>query len=125
MERLLDGVGRPARRTFRERTRVCTNSSCPTFHVVNRGSGLCLDAQGRAANGTPIIQWPCNSISNENWDFGNSSGSVFTLRSRVSGTTSTCLDVPGAQATVGLALQLWSCNGTVAQSWQAPDPVIE
>jgi hypothetical protein len=101
----------------------CTSSSCATFHVINIGTGLCLDARGGATNGTPIQIWTCNTITNENWDFGPSSGTGFVLRSRVSGTTSTCLDVPGAQATIGLALQLWQCNGTVAQRWQAVSPV--
>src|SRR5450756_1385807 len=30
-------------------------------HLVNRASNLCLDARGKAANGTPIQQWTCNT----------------------------------------------------------------
>lgn len=39
-------------------------------HLINRASGLCLDARGKAKNGTPVQQWTCNRISNENWGFG-------------------------------------------------------
>jgi hypothetical protein len=36
----------------------------------------------------------------------------------VSGTTSHCLDVPGGQvSTPGLPMQIWGCNGTIAQNW--------
>jgi hypothetical protein len=108
---------------------ICTNSSCNTVHVVNRASQLCLRARGNGpANGLEIMLWPCNSITDLNWDFGANPGSVspnFVLRSRISGSTSHCLDVPGAQGTVGLALQLYQCDGTVAQLWRAPDLIIE
>src|SRR5579872_1867734 len=39
-------------------------------HLINRAIGLCLDARGKAVNGTPIQQWTCNTITNENWSFG-------------------------------------------------------
>ena len=45
-------------------------------HLINRASGLCLDARGKAANGTPIQQWTCNTITNENWSFGITNNSV-------------------------------------------------
>jgi hypothetical protein len=44
--------------------------SSTKVHLVNRSSNLCLDARGGATNGTPIQQWTCNWISNENWSFG-------------------------------------------------------
>ena len=107
---------------------VCVDSSCATFHVQNHESLLCLDARGGAANGTPIQVWTCNSISNEKWDYGPNPGAIspnFELRSRVSGTTSHCLDEPGAQTAPGLAMQLYVCNGTAAQIWDAGPGVIE
>jgi hypothetical protein len=83
--------------------------------VVNVASGLCLEVASRAVNEAPIDQWPCSTISNEVW----SSGTNFVeLRSRVSGTNSHCLDVPGSQPVNGLAMQLYECNGTSAQVWQ-------
>jgi hypothetical protein len=94
------------------------------FHYVNDLSGLCLDARGRAANGTPVQQWTCNSISNEKWQPGEDFGDTIPpLISRVSGTHSHCLDIPGAQLTAGLAMQIYRCNGTGAQAWWiAPSP---
>jgi hypothetical protein len=91
------------------------------FHYVNGLSKLCLDARGGAANHTPVQQWTCNNISNENWDPGEYvSDTVPPLYSRVSGTRSYCLDMPGGQKTAGLAMQIYRCNGTVSQLWWTP-----
>jgi hypothetical protein len=88
------------------------------FHYVNVLSGLCLDARGPARNGTPIQQWTCNKISNENWQPGEYIPDYIPpLISRVSGTNNYCLDIPGGQRTPGLALQIYRCNGTEAQQW--------
>lgn len=93
------------------------------FQERNVGTGLCLDARGGATNGTPIQQWPCNTISNERWDLGPA---FVAMRSRVSGTQSHCVDVPQQSRQVGVAVQLWGCNNTVAQIWDlsGPNPVI-
>ena len=108
---------------------VCVDASCPPFHVRNHANeGLCLDARGFATNGTPIQLWTCNSISNENWDYGPSPDPLdpyFMLRSRVSGTTSHCLDVPGGSDADGVAMQLYWCNGSPAQTWIAGPGTIE
>ena len=90
-------------------------------HYQNVLSGLCLDARGGAVNHTPVQQWTCNSISNENWEPGEDlSDYIPPLYSRVSGTSSYCLDIPGGQPTVGLAMQIYRCNGTEAQQWWLP-----
>ena len=91
------------------------------FHYQNVLSGLCLDARGGAANHTPVQQWTCNSISNENWQPGEEGDDdIPPLTSRVSGTSSYCLDIPGGQPTAGLAMQIYRCNGTEAQQWWLP-----
>ena len=93
------------------------------FHYKNVLSGLCLDARGGATNGTPVQQWTCNSISNENWEPGEYSDDESPFRpliSRVSGTSSHCLDVPGGHDLAGLAMQIARCNGTGAQQWWIP-----
>jgi Ricin-type beta-trefoil lectin domain len=88
--------------------------STPTIFLLrNVGSGLCLDVAGVAANHQPIDQWTCTWISNERWDFTSNEGE---LRSRVSGTTSYCLDVPGGTSE-DVGVQLYSCNHTFAQLW--------
>lgn len=85
-------------------------------HYVNRSSQLCLDARGGAANGTPIEQWTCDWISNENWAFGvGNTASNSELVSRVSGTWSYCVSTPGVQN--GVAMELYSCNGEPSEFW--------
>ena len=92
------------------------------FHYVNVLSGLCLDARGGAVNGTPVQQWSCNSISNEKWQPGEDvSDEIPPLISRVSGTSSYCLDIPGGSGSAGLAMQIYRCNGTLAQQWWFPE----
>jgi hypothetical protein len=95
------------------------------FHYVNVLSGLCLDARGAATNGTPVQQWTCNKISNENWQPQEDiADNIPPLVSRVSGTNSYCLDIPGARQTAGLAMQIYRCNGTEARQWWiAPSPL--
>jgi hypothetical protein len=40
-----------------------------TIELENQATGMCLDAPGGPARGTPIEQWPCNTISNEHWSW--------------------------------------------------------
>ena len=88
-------------------------------HFENAVSELCLDARGKAENRTPVQQWTCNEITNENWSPEvNTKGGGAPIVSNVSGTSSHCLDVPGGQAIQGLAVQIFACNGTLAQGWE-------
>ncbi len=89
--------------------------SSTKVHLVNRSSNLCLDARGKAVNGTPIQQWPCNWISNENWSFGITNN---LLSSGVSNTFSHCVATPGFQD--GLPMELRFCNGNASQLWMRP-----
>jgi hypothetical protein len=85
--------------------------------LINHSSGMCMDAFGGATNGTPIVQWPCATITNETWSPSRPLPEIVSLRSRVAGTNSHCLDVPYGQAVPGLQMQLYACNGTAAQTW--------
>jgi Ricin-type beta-trefoil lectin domain-like len=84
-------------------------------HLVNRSNGLCLDARGGAANGTPIEQWVCDWISNENWNTGIGAD---LLVSRVSNTTGYCVTTPGPYR--GAPMELQGCDGSSAQQWNFP-----
>ena len=98
-----------------------TDSS--SLHFVNRSSQLCLDARGGATNGTPVEQWTCDWISNENWAFGvNNTTSNEELVSRVSGTWSHCISTPGTAD--GAAMELYQCNGDASQYWTLAAPRI-
>ena len=83
--------------------------------LVNLANGLCMDARGGAANGTPIEQWVCDWISNENWSFGINNNE---LVSRVSHTSSHCITTPGAYP--GAPMELQFCGGYSAQIWSRP-----
>jgi Ricin-type beta-trefoil lectin domain-like len=63
-------------------------SASSGFHLVNRSSGLCLDARGGAVSGVPVEQWSCDWISNEDWKFPGGQ-----LSSGVSGTYTHCVTV--------------------------------
>jgi hypothetical protein len=100
------------------------SSDLRVFQMRNVATGLCLDAQGGASDHTPVVQWTCNSISNEKWDLGPD---FVALRSRVSGTSSHCLDVPAASLQEHVQMQLYRCtSNNSAQIWDesGPDPII-
>jgi hypothetical protein len=102
-------------------SRYCLPGTGDCDQLRNRGSGLCLDARDGAVNGGVVQLWPCNWISNENWAYPNYYDGIL---SRVSGTGTHCVDVPGGRSTIGLAVQLYRCNGTGAQAFSNPDLVI-
>jgi len=93
----------------------------PGGNVVNYqncSSAMWLDARGTAKNGTPVQLWSYARISNQNWQPGKAGkDGIPPLISRVSGTSSYCLDVPGGEATPGLAMQIYRCNGSPSQEW--------
>ena len=86
-------------------------------HFTNVASGLCLDARGKSASGTPIQQWPCapgKGISNQIWDYA---GTV--LSSGVNPSPgSYCLATAGNDEGTPVVLQL--CDGSYPQQWYAP-----
>ena len=96
-----------------------------SYKLEYRAFGLCVDAHGGAARGTPITLWPCSaSISNERWAWPHPFPDGFwPIGSQVAGSSGYCLDVPGGQALPGLGMQLWTCNGTAAQAWAIAGPV--
>jgi hypothetical protein len=90
-------------------------------HYMNESSQLCLDARGAAANGTPVQQWQCDKITNENWQYAQDSGDTAPkLISRVSGTNTYCLAIPGEGTDDGTAVQILKCDGSPEQHWYAP-----
>jgi Ricin-type beta-trefoil lectin domain-like len=86
-------------------------SASSGVHLVNRSSGLCLDARGGPDFATPIEQWPCDWISNEDWKYGDGQ----QLASGVSGTYTYCIGSWGDYA--GLQPYLNYCNGAPGELW--------
>jgi hypothetical protein len=87
------------------------------FQIRNAVTLKCMDVFGAAGNGTPVVQWPCAGISNQRFQASRDLPDFVTLKSRVAGTKTHCLDVSGGQATEGLPMQIWLCNGTASQSF--------
>ena len=95
-----------------------------SYKFLNQASGECLDARGGAARGTPIQQWPCNTISNERWSFPHDFMDGFwPIGSQVAGSSGFCLDVPGASQQAGISMQLYTCNSSPGQAWAIIGPV--
>ena len=92
-------------------TRAASSSG---FHLVNLATGMCMDARGGAASGTPIEQWPCDWISNENWKYRPGP----QLASGVSGTYTYCVTVaPGGLFYPSPFVILAPCGGAPVQTW--------
>jgi Ricin-type beta-trefoil lectin domain len=104
---------------FPEQIWIWMTLSNGVSHLMNGLSGLCLDARGTAADTTPVQQWPCNQITNENWEAGPALGAPDKeiLKSRVSGSSNYCLDTLG-NSTPGAAMQIYSCSSSASQIWQ-------
>ena len=95
-----------------------------SYEFYNIGTGLCMYAGNGTRNGAPVIQWSCSSVANENWDTLHGLPDITSLVTEASGAHSHCLDVPGAQSTIGLEVQTYQCNGTGAQGWMIGIGVI-
>lgn len=88
------------------------------YDFINQASGACLNAFIKAENGAPVGLDTCRSVSNERWDPAAPLPNVTSLQSMIGGRDNGyCLDVPGASNALGLQVQLWTCNGTLAQRW--------
>ena len=89
------------------------------YRFLNQLSGLCLFAfSPPPTNGDPMGLNTCRTVSNEEFNAGATLPNVVSLESREGFTdTGFCLDVPGGAATDGLQMQLFQCNGTLAQRW--------
>jgi hypothetical protein len=91
------------------------------YNFINQQTGECIDAFDGAFNGARVLQTMCRgNVGNTNQQYNTAATlpNVVIIMSRVGGSdTGFCIDVPGAQAIAGLAMQLFSCNGTLAQRW--------
>lgn len=93
------------------------------YNFINQASGECMDAFDGAFDGARVLQTQCSgNVGNSNQQYfaGATLPAVVSLESRVGfRDTGFCVDVPGQNPTPGLAVQLFSCNGTLAQLWVA------
>jgi hypothetical protein len=84
-------------------------------------SGWCMSVDS-PASGSAVLQDECEApgqttVSNAEWNSGASLPNVVTLRTRFRFVdNNTCLDEPGASGG-NVNMQLFTCNGTLAQRW--------
>jgi hypothetical protein len=86
-----------------------------TYKIINRNSGLALDAKGQATtNGTPIQQYTYGAGANQKWTVIGLGGGVYKITGVQSGKV---LDVKGQSTADGAAIQLYTDNGGSNQKW--------
>lgn len=96
---------------------ACTGSTAQQFRLeypyqpVAAPGGKCLDVSGAnsGGNGAAIDLWDCQREAADQYWLHNANGSLTTI--------GRCLDVPSGSAVAGTAVQLYDCNGNVAQVW--------
>jgi hypothetical protein len=80
------------------------------FHNAN--STQCMSAKGGVmANGTKVIQWPCNKLAKDQQWYSDAG----QLKNRKD--PSFCLSSPNNWTSAGLQLTIWKCQGAVGQRW--------
>jgi hypothetical protein len=98
--------------------------SCPDGLIrSNVNLSKCIEgSNGNTGNGTPIIISDCTGSDQQNWTRLTPGGqtSITTLSVTVN-KVKKCMDVSGSGTADGTKVQLWDCNGTVAQQWQQVD----
>jgi Ricin-type beta-trefoil lectin domain len=110
----------------------CNGSSTQGWAALNMGNnhyrflnpnGWCINVGGELADGVRVQQDECaapgqDTVSDAEWNAGARLPQVVTLRSLLHGADNNfCLDVPGGRADLGSVIQVWACNGTLAQRW--------
>ncbi len=88
------------------------------YSVSNKNSGKCVDA--RAASGTAIQQYACNTSPAQQYQFVPTSGNYVRITNR--GNSAQALDVTDVSTADNAPIQTWSYSGGNNQQWQ---PVAE
>jgi non-reducing end alpha-L-arabinofuranosidase len=96
---------------------TCTGATDQQFFVeyayqpVGAPNGKCLDVAGpnNGGDGAVIDIWDCQRESPDQYWLHNANGSLTTI--------GRCLDDPSGSTTPGTKVQLYDCNGNVAQVW--------
>ncbi|MEJ2851802.1 MULTISPECIES: non-reducing end alpha-L-arabinofuranosidase family hydrolase, partial [unclassified Saccharothrix] len=89
------------------------------YVLINRNSGKALDVYNLATNdGARITQWTRNDGNQQQWQFVDSGGGYYRVKSRLSGKV---LDVSGASTADGAAIIQWSDHGGNNQQFRLAD----
>ena len=85
------------------------------YKIVNRNSGLALDAYGwGTANGTLIDQYIYGSGNNQRWNVTYLGGGLYNI---LNVNANKPLDVTGGSSGSGAWMELWDNNGGAGQKW--------
>ncbi|MDQ7906074.1 ricin-type beta-trefoil lectin domain protein [Phytohabitans sp. ZYX-F-186] len=90
-----------------------------SFISGNQAQGVTSGAGGNCSTGGTTVYQPVNEILGAyGLSLTTTGGGGST--SRLIGYVGKCIDVPSSNGVDGQFLQLWTCNGTAAQSWTFP-----
>ncbi|MFJ3222249.1 non-reducing end alpha-L-arabinofuranosidase family hydrolase [Streptomyces sp. NPDC086783] len=90
-----------------------------SYVLVNRNSGKALDVYNMATNdGARITQWTRNDQSQQQWQFVDSGGGYYRIKSRLSGKV---LDVYNWSSANGGSIVQWSDLNATNQQWRLAD----
>lgn len=85
-----------------------------TTTVVNQGSGDCADDPwSQTTSGVQLIQWACNSGSNQDWSFAPVTGADGSYT--VTSFAGLCMEVAGGSTADNAAVQQATCSGSARQ----------
>ncbi|MFJ8043152.1 RICIN domain-containing protein [Kitasatospora sp. NPDC096147] len=99
----------------------CTGSPDQVWKLDQDGSvshgPRCLNVGGGTGSGSQVDLQPCTGGLNQQWVVRLDGENRTTLLNPESGR---CLDIPSSSTADGAILQIWTCNNTAAQVWNAP-----
>jgi hypothetical protein len=79
-----------------------------------RVMGGCATVDGSTARGTKVVWEPCTGSAQQQWTWQASSRTLYNAWS------GKCMDNTGDSTTNGNQVQIWTCNGDQAQTWDLP-----
>ncbi len=85
------------------------------YQLLNEGSGLVLNNQGRLTNGSPITQWTSISSDNLRWTFIPTSNGYYQINSVKSGKDAV---VQGASTAQGAGIIQWDFGTSGDDQWK-------
>jgi hypothetical protein len=98
---------------------AATVDTTASYVLVNRNSGKALDVYNLATDdGARITQWTRNDGAQQQWQFVDSGGGYYRLRSRLSGKV---LDVYNFSTADGAAVVQWTDNNSANQQFRLAD----
>ncbi len=98
---------------------AATVDTSASYVLVNRNSGKAVDVYNFATNdGARITQWTRTNANNQQWQFVDSGGGYYRIKSRLSGKV---LDVSGFSTADGGTVVQWADNNSTNQQWRLAD----